>query len=75
MLGVKLTILCFILVVVLAFFTRVSECFMSEKEQLRIRLLGKGPKWWEFLCMLIGLLAIADIIGLLYSAVWLLFFR
>lgn len=75
MLGVKLTVLGFVLLVVLVFFAKVSEYFMSEREQFRIRLLGTGPEWWNFLCFLIGLLAVADSIGLLYSVIWLLFFR
>lgn len=75
MLGVKLTVLGIVVLLMLIFITRFSVNLMSEVDKMKLGLLNIGPNWYNVLCILIGFLAAADIIGLLYSVVWLLFFR
>ena len=74
MLGIKLTILGIVLLLVTCLITKV--CFMcsSVKTKLTIQC-NKGPWWSNLLGALIVIFGVADICGLIYSAIWLLFFR
>lgn len=74
MLGIKLTILGIVLLLVICFITKVCVMCSSLKTKLNIRC-GKGPLWSNLLCALIVIFGVADLCGLIYSAIWLLFFK
>ena len=74
MLGIKLTILGIVLLLVTSFITKVCIVCSSVKTKFNIRC-GKGPWWSNLLCALIVIFGVADLCGLIYSAIWLLFFR
>ena len=74
MLGIKLTILGIVLLLVMCFITKVSIICSSLKTKLSIQC-GKGPWWSNLLGALIVIFGVADLCGLIYSAIWLLFFR
>lgn len=75
MLGVKLTVLGIIVLLVFIFIMRMAVGAMDITDQMRLALLDKGPKWYETAKYIGALLLLLDIIGVLYSVVWLLFFR
>ena len=74
MLGIKLTILGIVLLLVICFITKVSIMCSSLKTKLSIQC-GKGPWWSNMLGALIVIFGVADLCGLIYSAIWLLFFK
>ena len=74
MLGIKLTILGIVLLLVICFTTKVCVMCSSLKTKLNIQF-GKGPWWSNLLGALIVILGVADLCGLIYSAIWLLFFK
>lgn len=74
MLGIKLTILGIVLLLVICFITKVCIMCSSVKTKLNIHY-GKGPWWANLLGALIVIFGVADLCGLIYSAIWLLFFR
>ena len=74
MLGIKLTILGIVLLLMIRLITKVCVMCSSFKTKLNIRY-GKGPWWSNLLGALIVIFGVADLCGLIYSAIWLLFFR
>ena len=74
MLGIKLTILGIVLLLVICFVTKVCVMCSSVKTKLSIHC-GKGPWWSNLLGALIMIFGFADLCGLIYSVIWLLFFR
>lgn len=74
MLGIRLTILGIVLLLVISFITKVCVMCSSLKTKLSIQC-DKGPWWSNMLGALIVIFGVADICGLIYSAIWLLFFR
>ena len=74
MLGIKLTILGIVLLLVTCLITKVCAMCSSLKTKLNIQY-GKGTWWSNLLGALIIIFGFADLCGLIYSAIWLLFFR
>ena len=74
MLGVKLTVLGIVLFLVICFVTKLILGCSSMKTKLNI-YYGKGLWWSNLLGDLIVIFGVADLCGLIYSAVWLLFLR
>lgn len=74
MLGIKLTILGIVLLLVTCLITKVCVMCSSLKTKLNIQC-GKGPWWSNLLGALIVIFGVTDLCGLIYSAIWLLFFK
>ena len=74
MLGIKLTILGIVLLLVTCLITKV--CFMCSSLKTKLNIQhSKGPWWSNLLGVLIVIFGLADLCGLIYSVIWLLFFR
>lgn len=74
MIGVKLTIVLFVITVVSIIVITAVVRALDFKTKFLISL-GEGPKWLENVLTFIGFLELLDIIGVIYSVIWLLFFR
>ena len=74
MLGIKLTILGIMLLLVACFIAKVCVMCSSLKTKLAIQC-NKGPWWSNLLGALIIIFGFADLCGLIYSAIWTIFFR
>ena len=74
MLGIKLTILGIVLLLVTCLISKVCVVCSSLKTKLNIQY-GEGTWWSNMLGALIVIFGVADLCGLIYSAIWLLFFR
>lgn len=74
MIGVKLTILGIVLLVLIIIITRLGVAISSISTQLKIAC-KKYPTWFNVLSYIIITLFILDIIGIIYSIIWLLFLK
>jgi hypothetical protein len=74
MIGVKLTIVLLIITFLLTFIVKAIVAGLDFKTKLLIGL-DQGPKWFENILVFQGALVCLDIIGVIYSVIWLLFFR
>ena len=74
MIGVKLTIVLFVIIAVSIIVLKVVVRALDFKTKFLISL-GEVPKWLENVLTFIGFLELLDIIGVIYSVIWLLFFR
>lgn len=73
-LGVKLTIVLFVIIAVSIIVLKAIVSTLDFKTKLLIGL-HKGPKWYENIAAFLGFLVLLDLIGVIYSVIWLLFFR
>lgn len=74
MIGVKLTIVLFVIIAVSIIVLKAVVSTLDFKTKLLIGL-DKGPKWYENIAAFLGFLMLLDLIGVIYSVIWLLFFR
>lgn len=74
MIGVKLTIVLLVITVVSTFIVKGIVAGLDFKTKLLIGL-NQGPKWFENILVFQGVLVCLDFIGVIYSVIWLLFFR
>ena len=74
MLGIKLTILGIVLLLMTCLITKVSIMCSCVKTKFYIKC-GKGPWWSNLLGALIVIFGVTDLCGLIYSVIWLLFFK
>lgn len=74
MIGVKLTIVLFVITVVSIIVITAVVRALDFKTKFLISL-GEEPKWLENVLTFLGFLELLDIIGVIYSVIWLLFFR
>lgn len=74
MIGVKLTIVLFVIIAVSIIVLKEVVSTLDFKTKLLIGL-HKGPKWYENIAAFLGFLVLLDLIGVIYSVIWLLFFR
>lgn len=74
MIGVKLTIVLLITTFLSTFIVKAIVAGLDFKTKLLIGL-NQGPKWFENILVFQGVLVCLDFIGVIYSVIWLLFFR
>ena len=74
MLGVKLTIVLLIITFISGFIIKALINGMDFKDKILISF-GLEPKWYENVLVFQGVLVLLDFIGVIYSVIWLLFFR
>ena len=74
MIGVKLTIVLLVITVASRFIVKAIVAGLDFKTKLLIGL-DQGPKWFENILVFQGALVVLDFIGVIYSVIWLLFFR
>ena len=74
MIGVKLTIMLFVIIAVSTIVLKAVVSTLDFKTKLLIGL-GQEPKWYENVSAFLGFLVLLDLIGVIYSVIWLLFFR
>lgn len=74
MIGVKLTIVLLVITVVLIIVLKAVFRGLDFKTKFLISF-GEIPKWLENVLIFLGFLELLDIIGVIYSVIWLLFFR
>nr|DAE02556.1 MAG TPA: hypothetical protein [Siphoviridae sp. ctmYS12] len=74
MIGVKLTIVLLIITFLSTFIVKAIVAGLDFKTKLLIGL-DQGPKWFENILVFQGTLVCLDFIGVIYSVIWLLFFR
>lgn len=74
MIGVKLTIVLLVITVISRFIVKAMIDGADFKTKLLIGL-DQGPKWFENILVFQGALVCLDFIGVIYSVIWLLFFR
>lgn len=74
MIGVKLTIVLFVIIAVSIIVLKAVVSTLDFKTKLLIGL-HKGLKWYENIAAFLGFLVLLDLIGVIYSVIWLLFFR
>lgn len=75
MFGVKLTILGLVLFIVLLFFFRVGVRMMTPEEKVEYMLHKKLPKWLDKLGNIVVALLFLDIIGVIWTVIYILFLR
>lgn len=68
MIGVKLTIVLLIITFLSTFIVKAIVAGLDFS-------LDQGPKWFENILVFQGALVCLDFIGVIYSVIWLLFFR
>lgn len=74
MIGVKLTIVLIVITFISIFIIRAIIAGLDLKTKLLIGL-GQEPKWYTNVLVFQGVLVFLDFIGVIYSVIWLLFFR
>lgn len=74
MIGVKLTIVLFVITVISRFIIKAAINGMNSKDKILISF-GQEPKWYTNVLVFQGVLVFLDFIGVIYSVIWLLFFR
>ena len=74
MLGVKLTILGIVLLILMWFILRGIVRSSSRITQFKIAT-KKTPTWFNAMSYIIAALFILDIVGIIYSVIWLLFLK
>ena len=74
MIGVKLTIVLLVITVASIFIVKAIVAGLDFKTKLLIGL-NQGPKWFENILVFQGVLVCLDFIRVIYSVIWLLFFR
>lgn len=74
MIGVKLTIVLLVITFISGFIIKALINGMDFKDKILISF-GLEPKWYENVLVFQGVLVLLDFIGVIYSVIWLLFFR
>lgn len=74
MIGVKLTIVLIVITFISIFIVRAIIAGLDLKTKLLIGL-GQEPKWYTNVLVFQCVLVFLDFIGVIYSVIWLLFFR
>lgn len=74
MIGVKLTIVLLVITFISTLIIKAIIAGLDFKTKLLISL-DQGPKWYNNVLVFQGVLVMLDFIGVIYSVIWLLFFR
>lgn len=74
MFGVKLTVLGVVLLIITVVIFKITVSASSYTTKVKIAL-NVFPKWFHIFSFIIFGIGVLDIIGIIYSVIWLLFFK
>lgn len=75
MIGAKITLVLIVLTLILIYAAKILYCMYDPITQFQIQMHGDAPKLYSIIAVMTSVLVLADIIGIIYSLIYFLFFN